>query len=78
MNMAAIARGLGVENDLFMLTNTVEVAIGALILLFLLTGAKPLFGLFMKPYKSGENNDLNAQSNMDISSFESYEGFFNR
>ena len=78
MNMAAIARGLGVENDLFMLTNTVEVAIGALILLFLITGAKPLFGLFMKPYKSGENNDLNAQSNMDISSFESYEGFFNR
>jgi len=78
MNMAAIARGLGVENDLFILTNTVEVAIGALILLFLITGAKPLFGLFMKPYKSGGNNELNKQSNLDISSFESYEGFFNR
>ena len=78
MNMAAIARGLGVENDLFILTNTVEVAIGALILLFLITGAKPLFSLFMKPYKSGGNNELNKQSNMDISSFESYEGFFNR
>ena len=78
MNMAAIARGLGVENDLFILTNTVEVAIGALILLFLITGAKPLFGLFMKPYKSGGNNELNKQSNMDISSFESYEGFFSR
>ncbi len=78
MNMAAIARGLGVNNELFLLTNTVEVAIGALILLFLLTGAKPLFGLFMKPYKSGENDELNKQSNMDISSFESYKGFFNR
>jgi len=78
MNMAAIARGLGVENEMFILTNTVEVAIGALILLFLLTGAKPLFGLFMKPYKSGENKDLNKQSNMDISSFESYNGFLNR
>ena len=75
MNMAAIARGLGVENEMFILTNTVEVAIGALILLFLLTGAKPLFGLFMRPYKSGENNDLNKQSNMDISSFESYNAF---
>ena len=78
MNMAAIARGLGVENELFILTNTVEVAIGAMILLFLLTGAKPLFGLFMRPYKSGENNELNKQNNVDISSFESYNGFFNR
>jgi len=78
MNMAAIARGLGVENELFILTNTVEVAIGAMILLFLLTGAKPLFGLFMRPYKSGKNNDLNKQNNVDISSFESYNGFFNR
>ena len=78
MNMAAIARGLGVENELFILANTVEVAIGALILLFLITGAKPLFGLFMRPYKSGKNNDLNKQSDMDISSFESYEGFFKK
>jgi len=78
MNMAAIARGLGVENELFILTNTVEVAIGALILLFLLTGAKPLFGLFMRPFKSGDNNDLNKQNNMDISAFESYAGFFNK
>jgi len=78
MNMAAIARGLGVENELFILTNTVEVAIGALILLFLITGAKPLFGLFMKPFKSGENKELNKQSNMDLSAFESYEGFFNK
>jgi uncharacterized membrane protein len=77
-NMAAIARGLGVEEDLFILTNTVEIAVGALILFFLITGAKPLFGLFMRPYKSGENSNVNNQTEMDISSFESYEGFFSR
>ncbi len=77
-NMAAIARGLGVEEELFILTNTVEIAVGALILLFLITGAKPLFGLFMRPYKAGENKHLNNQVNMDMSSFESYEGFFSR
>jgi uncharacterized membrane protein len=75
-NMAAIARGLGVEEDLFILTNTVEIAVGALILFFLITGAKPLFGLFMRPYKADENS--NNQSDLDISSFESYEGFFSR
>jgi uncharacterized membrane protein len=78
MNMAAIARGLGVESELFILTNTAEVAIGALILLFLMTGAKPLFGLYMRPFKSGENNDLNNQGTMDVSSFESYDGFFKK
>lgn len=78
MNMAAIAHGLGVENELFILTNTVEVAVGALILLFLLTGAKPLFGLFMRPYESGKNIDHKQQIDLDISSFESYEGFFSR
>jgi uncharacterized membrane protein len=77
-NMAAIARGLGVDNELLILTNTVEIAVGALILLFLITGAKPLFSLFMRPYKSGEHKDLEKQSDMDISSFESYEGFFSR
>ncbi len=51
-NLAAIARALGVEEDLYILTHTVELVIGAVILLFLITGAKPLFGLFLKPYKS--------------------------
>ena len=77
-NMAAIARGLGVEQELFILTNTVEIAVGALILLFLITGAKPLFGLFMRPYKPGEHKESEKQSDMDISSFDSYEGFFSR
>jgi len=32
----------------------------------------------MRPFKSGDNNDLNKQNNMDISAFESYAGFFNK
>jgi uncharacterized membrane protein len=77
-NMAAIASSLGVEEELFILTNTVEIAVGFLTLLFLITAAKPLFSLFLRPYKSGEHKDLEKQSDMDISSFESYKGFFSR
>jgi len=77
-NMAAIASSLKVEEELFILTNTVEMAIGFLTLLFLITAAKPLFGLFLRPYKSVEHKDLEKQSDMDISSFESYKGFFSR
>lgn len=74
-NLAAIARGLNVDMDLYILTHTVELAVGALILLFLITAAKPLFGLFLKPYKSTGSQD---QPDLDVSDFESYDGFFSR
>ena len=74
-NLAAIARGLGVDEDLYILTHTVELVIGAVILLFLITGAKPLFGLFLRPYKSEGNN---SQPDLDVSDFESYDGFFKK
>ncbi len=74
-NLAAIASGLNVDQDLFILTHTVEMAVGALILLFLITAAKPLFGLFLKPYRSTGNQN---QPDLDVSDFESYDGFFSR
>jgi uncharacterized membrane protein len=74
-NLAAIARGLNVDQDLFILTHTVEMAVGAVILLFLITAAKPLFGLFMKPYKF---NGTQNQPGLDVRDFEAYDGFFRR
>jgi len=74
-NMMAIATSVGVDTETIVLTNTVEMIIGAIIFLFLITGAKPLFGLFMKPYKF--KGDLN-QHDLDVKDFESYEGFFRR
>jgi len=74
-NMMAIAASVGVDKEMILLTNTVEIVIGAIILLFLITGAKPLFGLFLKPYKSTGNQN---QHDLDIKDFEAYEGFFHR
>ncbi|MGW8315113.1 MAG: DUF819 family protein [Bacteroidales bacterium] len=74
-NLAAIARGLGVEEELYIMTHTAELVIGAIILLFLLTGAKPFFGLVLKPYRKQEGQD---QPELEVADFESYEGFFKR
>jgi uncharacterized membrane protein len=74
-NLAAIAQSLNVDQELFILTHTVELAVGAVILLFLITAAKPLFGLFMKPYKFTGNQ---KQPDLDVRDFESYDGFFHR
>jgi uncharacterized membrane protein len=74
-NLAAIARALAVEEELYILTHTAELVIGALILLFLITGAKPLFGKFLRPYGDRE---IGLKAELDVSDFESYEGFFER
>ena len=75
-NLAAIARGLGVDEDLYILTHTAELVIGAMILLFMITGAKPFFGKFLRPYKKREEGI--KQPDLDVSDFESYEGFFKK
>lgn len=76
-NLAAIANSLGVDEDLYILTHTAELVIGALILLFLITGAKPFFGKFLRPYDKNEKAD-EIQPDLDVSDFESYDGFFKK
>lgn len=75
-NLAAIARALAVEEELYIMTHTAELVIGAVILLFLITGAKPFFGLFLRPYK--KHGEGETQPEIDVADFESYEGFFKR
>ena len=75
-NLAAIARALAVDEELYILTHTAELVIGALVLLFLITGAKPLFGKFLRPYS--KDREIKLQNELEVSDFESYEGFFER
>lgn len=74
-NLAAIAQALHVDEDLYILTHTIDLAIGAIVLLFLITGAQRFFSSYMKPYKSnGKYSEGEAEKAVD--EFESYEGFF--
>lgn len=76
-NLAALAQGLNVDEDLYILTHTVDLAIGAIVLLFLITGAKRFFGLYLRPYKS--NGDYSGKDGEHmVSEFESYKNFFSR
>lgn len=76
-NLAAIAQGLGVNEEQYILTHTVDLALGALVLLFLITGAQRFFLLYLKPYRSsGEYTD--EQSELMASEFDSYKGFFKK
>lgn len=76
-NLAAIARGLNVDEDMYILTHTVDLAMGALLLLFLITGAKRFFGMYLKPYKYNGEYD-GEKGEKIVSEFEDYQGFFTR
>lgn len=76
-NLAAIAQGLNVDEELYILTHTVDLAIGVVVLIFLLTGAQRFFRMYMRPYKSaGNHSEEDTAKTLD--EFESYRGFFAR
>lgn len=77
-NMAAIKTALNVENELYIMTHTYEVTLGAIYLLFILSIGQRVFLTFLPPFKSAVTNGT-AINNTDLEEeFESYEGFFER
>lgn len=76
-NLAAIARGLHVDEDMYILTHTVDLAIGAMVLLFLITGAKRFFGMYLKPYRHTKDYDV-SEAEEAVGSFNSYHEFLHR
>ncbi|MBN2480285.1 MAG: DUF819 family protein [Bacteroidales bacterium] len=77
-NMAAIKTALNVDNEVYIMTHTYEVTLGAVYLLFILSIGQKAFLLFLPPFKKTEihgpvikNSDLEEE-------FESYEGFFEK
>lgn len=77
-NMAAIKTALNVDNELYIMTHTYEVALGAIYLLFILSIGQKVFLTFLPPFKSPEIHDPDIKK-MDLEGeFESYDGFFQK
>lgn len=77
-NLAAISEMLGVDEDLYIVTHTADLIIGALLLLFLITVGQSFFLLFMRKYKEEENEELANYSSEMVQDFESYVGIFEK
>ena len=77
-NMAAIKTALNVDNELYIMTHTYEVALGAIYLLFILSIGQKVFLTFLPPFKSPEIHNPDIKK-MDLEGeFESYDGFFQK
>lgn len=77
-NMAAIKTALGVSQELYILTHTYELTLGAIYLIFILSIGQKVFQLLLPAYKSPSNNKIAVgQLNLE-EEFESYNGMFKK
>lgn len=77
-NMAAIKTALNVETEVYLMTHTYEVALGAIYLVFIMSVGQRVFLLWLPPFKSPETGNLKADSTNLEEQYESYTGIFKK
>lgn len=77
-NMAAIKTALNVETEVYLMTHTYEVALGAIYLVFVMSVGQRVFLLWLPPFKSPETGNLKADSTNLEEQYESYTGIFKK
>ena len=76
-NMAAMKTALDVSQELYILTHTYELSLGAIYLVFILSIGQRVFLTFLPAYKPLNGGIANGEMNLE-EEFESYDGFFKR
>lgn len=71
-NVASIKTALGVDSNLFIMTHTSDLVIGAITIIFFITAAPKLFGLILPKFK---NKDTSLDSDALIAEAESMEDY---
>jgi uncharacterized membrane protein len=75
-NMAAIGVAINVDNELYIMTHTSDMVVGAICLLFFLSVAQRVFHLFLPKFKLPHNGALSETE--PEPDYESYEGIFQK
>jgi uncharacterized membrane protein len=77
-NMAAMKTALNVDTEVYLMTHTYEVALGAIYLLFIFSIGQKAFLLILPPFKSPETGTIKVGKLNIVDEYESYEGFFKK
>ena len=83
VNLASIALALGVEPNAFIMTNTYDMIVGAVVILFFITAGPAFFRLFLPPFKgninkNGENFDFGKLQEQMSEDFDDFSGIFRK
>jgi uncharacterized membrane protein len=83
VNLASIALALKVEPNAFIMTNTYDMIVGAVVILFFITVGPAFFRLFLPPFKrpeekQGEDIDIKRMQAKIEEDFDDYSGIFRK
>ncbi len=83
VNLASIALALKVEPNAFIMTNTYDMIVGAIVILFFITAGPAFFRLFLPPFKvsagvPGEELDFDGMNRKIAEDFDDYSGIFKK
>jgi uncharacterized membrane protein len=83
VNLASIALALRVDPNAFIMTNTYDMIVGAVVILFFLTAGPAFFRLFLPPFKrpvnlQGEEFDIKIMNQKMAEDFDDYSGMFTK
>lgn len=83
VNMASLAVALDVEPNTFVMTNTYDMIIGAITILFFISAGPAFFRLFLPPYKahpelSGDNSVIDRTGKELSDDFDDFSGMFRK
>ncbi len=77
-NLASIKEALNVNPDVFIMTHTADLVIGAICLLFLMTVAQRFFLLFLPPFRHSSDRETTERLTREAEEMDKYEGIFSR
>jgi uncharacterized membrane protein len=83
VNMAALAVALDVEPNVFVMTNTYDMIVGGLTIMFFITVGPAFFRMFLPPFKrhvasGGENLDFDQADKVMAEEFDDFSGMFRK
>lgn len=77
-NLAAMKTALDVDQELYIMTHTYELSLGALYLVFILSVGQRVFLTILPPFKSPDSSKMNSAQVNPEEDFDNYSGMFKK
>lgn len=77
-NLVSLKVALGVEPNLFVMTSTYDMIVGAITIIFFITAGPKLFRAILPPFKHNKDTEVTDEMIEEAESFEDYTGMFRK
>jgi uncharacterized membrane protein len=77
-NLVSLKVALGVDPNLFVMTSTYDMIVGAITIIFFITAGPKLFRTILPPFKHNGSSELSDEALKEAESFEDFTGMFGK